>query len=219
MKNLADIAQPLKISLSQKESEPYVLALFADGEFIRDLHFSIFGRNPALKAANRQELTNLIDELEYKGARRFALKRLAAKNYYSKELEKSLKKRLVSSLIIKKVILECQILGFLDDQRWLEGMIRVFYAKKEGARTILIKLKAKGVPENEALSAIQEFCCPEVEQENIMKLLTTRYRRRNLLDPKEKKKVISALVRKGYNLSEIFSAIQGVLKPGSPYCK
>jgi regulatory protein len=198
----------VKITVSPKGDRLYVMTLFVDEEPCCDFHLSIFGRRPAFKASDRQELDLQLATLEYRGARRFVLKRLAMKSYYSGELRAALEKRLVSHATIEKLLSEFLLLGFLNDREWVAGMARQLHQQKHGSRVILLKLRAKGVPEMEAAAAVQLLNGTKGERENIAKLLATRYRNRDLSDPKERQKVIASLVRKGYELTDIFAAIR-----------
>lgn len=197
----------MKISCCASTEQPQRISLLIDGEPWRDVHPAIFGSKPKLLGADLKECKEKFDELEYKGAKRFMLKRLSLKSYYSGELESALSERLVSPSTTAKVIDEFTQLGYLNDCEWIKSTILRLQRQKCGPRAIAMKLYAKGIDKETARAAIESYCDDAAQQENIHRLLASRYRSRNLADPKEKQKVVAALMRKGYALNQIFEAL------------
>lgn len=197
----------MNIEITPHEHCKGVLLLTVNEEFSREIHTSIFGRQP--KFSFREGcLAEQFEQKEFERSQYFVLKRLAQRSYSSFELSRQLEERLVSYAVIERVIEECTRLGYLDDAAWLEGFIRGQKSKKLGPKMIEAKLYQKGVPKS-FYEPILEMGMTESEQiEGIQKLLNTRFRSRDLSDFKERQKVTASLLRKGFD----FALISKVLK-------
>lgn len=139
-------------------------------------------------------------------AKRYALKRLASQSLLSDSLARSLKERLVSKSAIDAVIDELKSLGWLNDTLWTESFVRVQTSKKVGPRAIAQKLASKGVRGERLEAAMGEALGDEEQKQQILSLLKGKYKSRNLRDFKERQKVVAALIRRGFDLSLIFSS-------------
>lgn len=190
----------MKIECRPKEGRREILTLWIDEEPWREIHTTIFGRRP------RFENLDQFAPLEYKCAKNYALKRLSLKNQPSTELRKALLERLVSTETTQKIVDEMIQYGYINDHDWISSFIRVQKAKKMGPRAIEQKLRMKGIPVDQITYAMQEHDSSLSQKERIIDLLNTRYKNRNLSDYKEKQKVIASLVRKGYDLDDIFDS-------------
>lgn len=189
----------MNIQVAPKEGFKEQLTIFIDGEAWRDIHFAIFGRRPSLPSScsSWEEWKQIFQELEEKQVRQYVLRRLASQHYHSQQLKKLLAGRLVSSPLIAKVIKDYMALGYLNDEMWIESFIRG-HSKRHSRRAILTKLQSKGVPTEQVEDLLSQFVDVEGEIQKALKLLKTRYRSKNLKDPAEKRKVIAALLRKGF---------------------
>jgi regulatory protein len=197
----------VKIDIAPSEICRELLLLTVDNQERRQLHKAIFGHTPKLQAETLQELQSALETAEKRGARNFIIRRLALKSYSSYELQRLLKERLVSDATAHLLLSEFKALGYLDDEQWLEGYIKSCQAQKYGPRAIASKLRKKGVPEDVASAAIAQSCSSEDSDSAIKRLLTTRYRSRNLSIYKEKQKVVAALLRRGFTFDAIIKAI------------
>lgn len=190
------------------ENNRNVLVVLVDGEILRHVHVSIFGHRLKLQGQSLPELKAFLAEQEYRGAKRYVLRKLSMRSLCSQELERALKDKMVSAATIDKVLNEFRSMGYLDDQRWLESFVHSCQTQKKSTREIIEKLRRKGLNETEASEAVATAAKPEIEQQNLQRLLTSRYGRRDLSDRKERQKVISSLLRKGYRLNDILAVIQ-----------
>lgn len=182
-----------------------VFVVFINEEPWKEIHCSIFGKKPKLDFLDTDQLLlkEKFLELELKLSKNFALRRLAQKNYSSYELKKILQERLVSIETIEKVLLELKNIGYINDQDWIESFIRGHIQKKNGPKSIAMKLKVKGVPEDTIKRNIDYLEETSPQSERIKAILETKYRHRDLKDFKEKQKVVGALMRKGFDYDEI----------------
>lgn len=144
----------------------------------------------------------------YKSAMTYALKRLSVKSQPAIELRKKLKDRQVQDDIIDRIIEECQRLGYLNDEEWIQSFIRRQMARNLGPQAIEIKLRAKGICKEEYRNFLSALDNSELQEQRIHHLLETRYRSRDLTDIKSREKVIASLMRKGFSFHEIQNVIK-----------
>ncbi len=191
-----------------KEGRKELRTIFLDGEAWRDIHTSIFGRDPSCPScATRAEWKEVFEKWEYQRVKNYVIWRLSNQPYHSQQLHKLLRERLVCQQTISKVIDECLSSGYLDDETWIESFMRS-QKKKNGLRSILLKLQAKGLTAETLQEIRSNWNCPEEEKGAIAYLLRTRYRNKNLNDFREKQKVIASLMRKGYAFEQIQAALE-----------
>lgn len=202
----------MKVEIGAIDKYKNTYPLVIEDEVWHTVHLSIFGRSPSFPNVSTEELDARFDLLEYKGAKSFVLRRLSQKNYHSQELIAALSKRHVTKEISEKIVQEFAVQGYLNDATWLASFVRVLRSQRFGFKAILLKLMHKGIPKREAVEAISLIQENESEDQStkasIEQLLNTRYRNRQLSDRKERDKVIAALMRKGYELNEIFEVLK-----------
>lgn len=203
----------MKLEWEAKEGRRGVLTLFVDGEIWRDIHILVFGRHPNLSTeyTTWNELEEHFGKAEYRGATLYALKRLSIKSYLASELQNKLIEHHVAEANAQRVILECQRLGYLNDEEWLNCFVRRQVARKLGPMAIVMKLRAKGISQENAQRLIETLDNGNARRERITHLLATRYRNRDLSDFRSREKVITSLIRKGFSLSDIRACLTGSL--------
>lgn len=184
------------------------LCISCDGELVRKLHLSITGSKPQLprQTASLEELQQTINQLERKGARQFALKKVAAQAVLSHQLDEALKQRGVSSLVVREILIDFESHGYLNDAEWIASFIRIQKQKRMGAQVIAQKLRMKGVAEEQYKHLLED----DNPQERIQELLASKYAKRNLKDFKERQKVIASLARKGYAFEDILESLRNL---------
>lgn len=147
-------------------------------------------------------------DLEYRLAKKYALRRLSAQSLPAAGLAKALKQRSVSEEIIERLIAEFCHLGYINDIEWIDSYVRGQQSRKKGPKAIAYKLAEKGISTQQAEEVLKRVSGIEQQKEMIINLLSTRYKSKNLSDFKEKQKVIAALVRRGFDLSAILDCIK-----------
>lgn len=178
-----------------------LLVIAIDEEPICELSTTIFGKNPVLpkKVESFEALNEQVLELEFQGAKRYLLSKLSQRSYHSAEVDNLLAKKMVSKDTIIRLLAECCRNGYIDDQEWIEQFIRTQHHKKRGPQWIEEKLRQKRIPLEEARFFLEESNSNDELQEQIIHLLQTRYRTRNLNDFREREKTIGSLARRGYD--------------------
>lgn len=136
----------------------------------------------------------------YSEARKLLFKKLGMRNYTTSELKRWLKEKGASESDIATLLKECQQLGYIDDGQWLESFVRTQRAKRYGNRMIALKLMQKGFSEPDISKALSQG---QDEEMAIKHLLQSRYRSRDLSDPRQRQKVIASLARRGFSLAMI----------------
>lgn len=188
----------MSLAIHAKLGQPRVLTLIQDDKPWRDVHVSIFGKEPVLTIET-------FPKIEYEKARIYALRKLAQKNHSSFELEKRLKACLVSESTIKRIIAEFVQAGYIDDDAWVGQFIKYLLGRKHGPAVIRQKLLLKGIDRNKADSIVAGLNTRD-SLESVLKLLNSKYKNRNFREFKEKQKVIGALMRKGFDFDLINQA-------------
>lgn len=148
------------------------------------------------------------EEEDYKKAKTYAWKRLARKNQPAVELRKHLQDREYSESIIERVIQECQSAGYIDDQAWMDAFVRRETARNQSPRAIAFKLQQKGLSKEIIQEALNRLCGEDARAHSIRALISKKSKTVDLNDRKQKDKLVASLLRKGFNLSEIFAILR-----------
>lgn len=144
----------------------------------------------------------MVDSEEYQRAKKSLLYRLSRQAIHSAQAKRWLKSKGFSAAVIETVTASLQEKGLIQDQEWLNAYVEA-KKRKYGARRLQQNLRLKGM--DLSLSAIA--VSPEEESASLMQLLHTRYRHKDLRDPKDRASVFAALVRRGFGWAAIQSAI------------
>lgn len=150
-------------------------------------------------------MKNVNAPIDYPKARQLLIKKLGMKSYSTRDIRRWMKEKGVDSDIAERLIAEFQQGGYLDDAAYLQTFVRSQRARRYGPRAIALKLMQKGFSEKEIAQALDG----EVDDSSaVRQLLDTRYRSRNLSDPRERQKVIASLMRRGFSLDVILNTIK-----------
>ncbi|MFT4553054.1 MAG: regulatory protein [Chlamydiales bacterium] len=144
---------------------------------------------------------------DFQACRKYALYLLNLRVYTAHNFKKKLLEKEYSLESSEKVVRECIERGYLNDRLWSESFVRVQKGRKYGQAIIAQKLKIKGIEEGLIAEVLEKYRDTDGDQENIRTLLETRYRNRNLEDPREKQKVIASLLRRGFDYTSILKSL------------
>lgn len=200
----------MKIECVPKDNDPAILVIHIDEEPWHEIHTTIFGRKPELPKnySTLDDFYMQFEELEYKRGRVYAIKCLMLKSQLKGNLQKTLEKKCICKITAQRIVEECQKAGYLNDREWIEHFIQKQMAQRAGPQAILMKLRQKGVTEEQAKFALSKLDSEECQIVRVEELLNNRYHNRNLSDFREKQKVIASLARKGFSFSVIKSALE-----------
>lgn len=197
----------MKIEGTQTKDYPPRIEITVNDYYWRTVSRGFFFKNVRTlkRCYSLDELENLFRTLEYEYAKNHALKLLSKQGQPSTSLRKKLINKCISEQAINLVINEMQRLNLIDDVQWAESFVRCQLRQKNGPRLIRQKLKAKGLTNQIIDQAINAYTSKTDQQKNIKKLLSTRYAKYNIANHNDKRKVIAALQRKGFDLDCILN--------------
>lgn len=189
----------MQLKILTKPQDPRFLLVEINGEIWKEIYKSLFVRDLKLfyRCSSLRELQELWPRIEKKAAEEAIRRLLLRKNYFSEELRAHLRTKKISESAIEQAIEKYKGLGHVDDERWRERFIELEQRKGKGPRYIAAKLKTKGVHPHVALD----------QEAAIRNLLATRLQKYDLNDPKQRHKVVLALLRRGFDFQSINSLL------------
>ena len=167
-----------------------------------------FGIRAGLET-DRVELRKIIYASNFRRAYQRALYLLDYRDYTYSEMYQKLMENYKSAPLCTAVMKRLTEHGFIDDRRYAERMARkLVEVKKYGYRRSKREIMQKGIDQFTADDALEAYS--DVYYDNIKELLSTKHSR-YLTDREDRKsieKVKSALVRYGYDFTEINRAVK-----------
>ena len=157
----------------------------------------------------REELRKIVYASNFRRAYQRALFLLDYRDYSAKEMTEKLIKTYKSETLCSAVLKKLKENGFIDDERYAERMARkLVETRKFGYRRAEREIMLKGIDQFTAEEALAVY--DDRFSENLMELLETKHSR-YLTDSSDRKsieKVKNALVRYGYDFSDINRAVK-----------
>ena len=167
-----------------------------------------FGIRPDMET-DRETLKKIVYASNFRRAYQRALYLLDYRDYTYSEMYGKLVENYKSGPLCTAVMKRLTEHGFIDDVRYAERMARkLVEVKRFGSRRCKRELMQKGISEYIAEDALAPYS--DTFGENLMELLKTKHSR-YLTDREDRKtieKVKSALVRYGYDFTEINRAVK-----------
>lgn len=158
---------------------------------------------------DRDTLRKIVYASNFRRAYQRALYLLDYRDYTYSEMFKKLVENYKSEALCTAVMKRLTEHGFIDDRRYAERMARKLVEIKHfGYRRCKREIMLKGVDQFIAEDALVPY--EEAFGENLMELLNTKHSRylTDIEDRKSIEKVKNALVRYGYDFSEINRAVK-----------
>ena len=154
-----------------------------------------------------EEWKSLTDKINYKKAVDKCYDLLSRRDHSVKELKTKLL-RTVDAENAEKAIQKMLDYGYLDDEKYARSLVN-YLSKSKNMSYAFIKqeLFKRGIPNDIASYALEDIEIDNVS--SIISLLQTKYASR-LLGEDGEKKVIAALMRKGFSYSDIRSAFERI---------
>lgn len=157
-----------------------------------------------------EEETELEYSSEYSRARKRAMYLLGARDYSSSALKEKLLNN-YSEETAERVVADMKSYGFLDDEEYARKLASsLVRGKKYGFYRAKTEMKRKGVDDLAAERALSEYE-KEDYSEQLVSLIEKKYGDR-IQDRDDRRRTVSALVRRGYGFSEIKTAVLAVLE-------
>lgn len=159
----------------------------------------------------------IVSEYVIPRGKAYALNLLSARDYSRSGLISKLAEKGYSQKYIDIVIAYVDSFKYLDDVKFASNYIRQKQNTKS-PRTIKEELKRKGISDNDyelALAQVEEEAClsgtslNDIKINSIKAIIERKLRGDEFLDKEKVTKVISSLLRKGYEYSDIKLCLDG----------
>ena len=140
-----------------------------------------------------------MDKSPFQIAYELSISRLSRKECSSKDLRDYLVRRECESPVIDEVLESLIREGLLSDQRYARLMVRHQYLREKGPAYIRQKLREKGISlQSTEIQKIITEVSETPESETAERVLIKKYPKAGV-DPKERRKAFSALMRRGFS--------------------
>lgn len=148
-----------------------------------------------------ERLQALIDKADSMRALEKAYTYLSYNALSRKTLAQKLKKAGFSDAAAELALDRLEELGLVDDERYAARLLSVMRRQKAwGARKIVFEMKKRGVPE-EMIARLMDDGFDE--RESAAAFFAGKYGKRDLRDPKERRRVIAGMSRYGFSYEDI----------------
>jgi SOS response regulatory protein OraA/RecX len=196
------------LTLEIKKDDPKTLILCWDGQIWRKLCKSLFFNdlNIVRKDLNWEDFYAQFSLLEKKIAKRYLLFLLSKRNYLTSQLEAKLLSKGFSPLITREAVLLCCEKGYVNDAEEMGRLFVKEMKKGQSARATYFKLKQKKAIHDSQLR--QHLHQAELaDKQNLQEWLKKHAGKIKRDDPKEMRKWIAKLNRRGFSLELILQAL------------
>lgn len=187
---------------------PRAFAILLDGQPHAKVHASIVGKR--FKApdefVNQTELFTWLNEHLTTNSRRYVLWRLSKAPMSVSKLRQMLKEKWIPEEISEELIANFIRLGILNDEAYAQQLMRRKKRSLCGSKAIHLACLQQGLDPTLATSAYAQSTTIEEEQAAI--LTFARKKGHPASTPKEKQKIIAALMRRGFSYGAIKDALQ-----------
>ena len=148
-----------------------------------------------------------VSEQDYRKALNAALRLLTRRDHSKYELAQKLKQRDFEDNVIKKVFLECERLGYLNEERTAQVFIGQLLRKGYGAKRIRHELNMKGLTDKAIPAAMLSEADERVNAERVLIKNIKRFSRED--DPQKKRdKIYRFLYSRGFSDQVILELIK-----------
>lgn len=207
----------LKITeVSPQKNNNLKVNVFVDGEY----RFSLDGADAILRGIStgkelcEKDIANLMMDSQFAKARDKALDILSRKSITSHDLGASLAQKGYDDIVICEVIKDLESLGYIDDESYASMYFEYCLEKMWGKKKITYEMKQKGISD-----VIIETVLGEYEDDAALEQMTDAIKQKymycDLSDPKTKAKITRYFASRGFDFSQINTAINIVAKENS----
>ncbi len=204
----------LKITqVTPQKNNSLKVNVFVDGEY----KFSLDGADAALrgiksgKELSQNDITNLLMDSQFTKARDTALGILSRKNITSHDLGQKLLEKGYEDIVIGEVIKELESLGYIDDESYASMYLEYCLEKMWGKKKIIYEMKQKGISD-EIIESVLGAYEDEAALEQMKDIIKQKYMHLCLSDPRTKAKITRYFASRGFDFSQINTAINIVAK-------
>ena len=185
-------------------------ALYIDGEFAINLdtetliinHFTIG------KEIDDEMLHDVINKSNIKRCKDKALYLIEFRDHSRKELFDKLKKDYPED-VIEDTLNKLEDLGLINDEAFAKKYATdLFNLKHLSKNGVTQQLKLKGIDKEIIYDVINDF---DIDEKESIELIINKKYKNNITDEKGYRRAFNALLRKGYNYSDIKSVMEKIL--------
>ncbi len=163
------------------------------------------GLSDLYRATSREEALEIFGKIEVKAAKALVVRWLGSRALFSTEIRQKLRDKGFSDVTISEVLLFCERIGAIDDRNLAREKTERELRKGKGQLAALIKIRRWVDVETVSLDFSK---IKELEKEALTKYLQKKRVDLPSLDFEERRKLYSALLRRGFkgeNIQEILS--------------
>jgi SOS response regulatory protein OraA/RecX len=196
------------LKLEIKKNDPKSLILHWEGQQWRKVCKSLFFKDLKKIPAdlNWETFIFRFSLLEEKISKKYVLFLLSRRNYLSSELEAKLLAKGFSPAVVKDAVFQCCVKGYINDGEEVGRLFAKEMKKGQSARAVYFKLKQKKAMSDSQLR--QHFQLVESEdRQTLQKWLKKNAGKIKSNDPKELKKLMAKLSRRGFSLELILQEL------------
>ena len=144
--------------------------------------------------------------------REVSLSLLAKKSHSEKQLSEKLKDKGYSDLETEQEIEKLKKLNFIDDEVFAADYAERLFKKNKGALLIELELKKCGIDSDLAAAVIKEKCGGKEAHEQILELMSKKYKNADKKDEKFLHKAAAFLISRGFAQEDIEKAFNAASK-------
>ena len=196
-----------EIRMQWSVNDPAVIEIYLNDSLWKSVSKSLFANmlRGISSGLSEGEFKRVFFEKEEKLALHYSLQLLSKRSLFISELKLKLQTKGFSFKAIEAAISYCNKIGALSEDRKLKYLIEKAVEKGKGEMFIRAMLRKYQIEEGKIDECFAELALdPKVA---IAKLLQKKLKKYSMKNPLEKKKIITFLQRRGFQLDDIFSAI------------
>lgn len=162
------------------------------------------------KELSQENLDEIYEEILKKRVRERSLSLLQSRDYTEYEIRMKLKKGYYPEALIEDGIAFLKKYSYVDDRRYVENYIETYRGKKS-MRVLEQSLLKKGIAKDFLQYVMEDMgdVLEEVDETELIRaLLEKKHYHAETADYKEKNRVISYLMRKGFQLEDILRCMR-----------
>lgn len=197
------------MKITAKKGRGNKIHISTDGEYVATVDSDFWYSSKIINGDDitQDELTAFLEAVSFRRAYNRALDIISRRDHCKKELVKKLEQKMVDKQVAQDVVNAIEELGLINEEDYATRLSQELLRRK-GMSVFRIRqeLISRGIPREIAENAVEELDTDE--KECIINLLNTKFSSRNLSDEKELRRTINALMRLGYQYSDIKNAIE-----------
>ena len=197
------------MKITAKNGKGNKIHISADGEYVATVDSDFWYSSKIINGDDitQDELTAFLEAVSFRRAYNRALDIISRRDHCKKELVKKLEQKMVDKQVAQDIVNAIEELGLINEEEYAIRLSQELLRRKGmSAFRIRQELISRGIPREIAENAVEELDTDE--KECIINLLNTKFSSRNLSDEKELRRTINALMRLGYQYSDIKNAIE-----------